>query len=69
MFNFFRSSAFLKLHRCHRLTHGRRTCSIFGHISVVCASIWTFFTVVLPPISEKEAISDGCKSENARYEF
>ena len=37
--------------------------SFFNHISVVCGSIWTFFAVL--PL--KEAISDGRRSENARY--
>ncbi len=39
------------------VTHG--TFSYFGHISVVCGPIWTFFTVLPSMISHKEAIFDG----------
>ncbi len=34
------------------------------HKGFVCGSIWTFFTG-LPPKIDKEAIYDGCRSENA----
>ena len=37
------------------------TFSCFGHISIACESIWTFFRLEF----KKEAISDGGKSENS----
>ncbi len=43
------------------------TSSCFGHISVVCVSIWTFFFTILE--FDKEAISDGFSSENALYRW
>ena len=39
------------------------TLSSFGHISVVCGLIWTFFIILPPRIGEKD-ISDGCMAHS-----